>query len=39
MLMGIPMNPLLWAAAAVPILFLLAVIMKFGWGVAKAAPF
>lgn len=38
MLMGIPMNPLLWAAAAVPILFLLAVIMKFGWGVAKAAP-
>lgn len=36
--MNIPMNPLLGAAAVVPVLFLLMVMIKFGWGVAKAAP-
>lgn len=36
--MGIPMNPLYWAVAVVPVLFLLVAIIKFGWGVAKAAP-
>lgn len=36
--MSLPMTPLYWAAAVVPIVFLLAAIMKFGWSVAKAAP-
>lgn len=36
--MSLPMSPLFWAAALAPVLFLLVVIMKFGWGVAKAAP-
>lgn len=37
-MMSLPMSPLLWAAAGIPIIFLLVVIMKFGWGVARAAP-
>ena len=36
--MSLSITPLLWAAAAAPVAFLLVVIMKFGWGVAKAAP-
>lgn len=36
--MSLPMTPLYWAVAVVPIVFLLVAIMKFGWGVAKAAP-
>lgn len=36
--MNLPMSPLFGAAALVPVLFLLIAIMKFGWGVAKAAP-
>ena len=37
-MMSLPMSPLLWVAAGIPIIFLLAAIMKLGWGVAKAAP-
>lgn len=37
--MSLPMTPLYWAAATVPVVFLLVTIMRFGWGVAKAAPF
>lgn len=33
--MGIPYL----AAALIPVFFLLMMIMKFGWGVAKAAPY
>ena len=36
--MNLPMNLFFWVLALVPVLFLLVVIMKFGWGVAKAAP-
>lgn len=36
--MSLPMNPFFWALALVPVLFLLVVIMKFGWSVARAAP-
>ncbi len=36
--MNLPMNLLFWAASVVPVAFLLVVMMKFGWGVAKAAP-
>ena len=36
--MSLSITPLLWIAAAAPVVFLLVVIMKFGWGVAKAAP-
>lgn len=36
--MTLPMTPIFWVVAAVPIVFLLFAIMKFGWGVAKAAP-
>ena len=36
--MGLPLTGFYWFAALVPILFLLIAIMKFGWGVAKAAP-
>lgn len=32
------MNLLFWITAGIPILFLLVVIMKFGWSVSKAAP-
>ena len=37
--MMIPTSPLYLAAAILPVLFLLIMILKFGWGVAKAAPF
>lgn len=37
--MMIPTGPLYLAAAILPVLFLLIMILKFGWGVAKAAPF
>lgn len=37
--MNLPQNALFMAAALIPILFLLISIMRFGWGVAKAAPF
>ncbi|MCI8578597.1 MAG: L-lactate permease [Lachnospiraceae bacterium] len=36
--MNLPMNPFFWVMALVPVLFLLITIMKFGWGVARAAP-
>ena len=36
--MSLSITPFLWIAAAAPVVFLLVVIMKFGWGVAKAAP-
>ncbi len=36
--MSLPMSPFLWVCGLLPVLFLLVVIMKFGWGVAKAAP-
>ncbi|MCD8083890.1 MAG: L-lactate permease [Clostridiales bacterium] len=36
--MNIPMTPLFGVAAAGSVAFLLIAIMKFGWGVAKAAP-
>ncbi len=36
--MSLPMNLLFWITAGIPILFLLVVIMKFGWSVSKAAP-
>ncbi len=36
--MSLPMTPLFWTASVIPVVFLLVVIIKFGWGVAKAAP-
>lgn len=36
--MSLPVNPFFWTLALVPVLFLLVVIMKLGWGVARAAP-
>lgn len=36
--MSLPMTPLFCLIAIVPVLFLLTAIMKFGWGVARAAP-
>ena len=36
--MSLPMTPVFCLIAIVPVLFLLTAIMKFGWGVARAAP-
>lgn len=36
--MKLPMDLAFWAAALVPILFLLIAIMKLGWNASKAAP-
>lgn len=36
--MSLPMNPMLFIAAVLPVVFLLTAVLKFGWGVAKAAP-
>lgn len=37
--MNLPIEIPYLAAAALPVVFLLTMVMKFGWGVAKAAPY
>ena len=36
--MSLPLNVQYLLIAAVPVIFLLVAVMRFGWGVAKAAP-
>lgn len=36
--MSIPLNGLMWVAAAAPIIVLMILMLKFQWGAAKAAP-
>lgn len=36
--MDIPVNPLMWISAALPIIVLLVLMVKFQWGAVQAAP-
>ena len=36
--MNIPINPFMWAMAALPIVVLILLMLKFQWGATKAAP-